>query len=318
MKVIRAPLRISLFGGGTDLEPFCSEHGGIAVSFAINRYIYLTRNDRPTGGCRLSYSQTEELDTLRSAQHTLVREAARQYDIDEPCTLTIVSDIPKGAGLGSSSALSVALMKMAEPVFGGEALVRRAGLLEKAVSPKVGWQDFLPAVYGGFNTYRIDGVAMAEDYKLNGQGIQREPVNARLGAVVEQYGLLLYTGQSREAKTVLGAWQQNTAQLDKIKALAVEASSWLDGIGPVVLGQLLDRTWQLKRAIAGVSDDGLDEQHSRALHAGALAGKLCGAGAGGCWFFLVPPEQREQVRLALGLHEIPFQVSQEGVRQWEL
>jgi len=318
MKIIRAPLRVSLFGGGTDLEPFCSEHGGIAVSFAITRHIYLTWNDRPTGGCRLSYSQVEELDTLRNAQHTLVRDVAQVHGIDEPCTLTITSDLPKGTGLGSSSALSVALAQLVDPTLRVESLVRQAGLSEKAVSPRVGWQDFLPAVYGGFNTYRIDGVAMTERYELNGDGVGVAPIGGHAQAVINRYGLLLYTGMTREAKTVLGSWQKSTAQLEDIKKLAEEAARCIGVIGPVTLGRLLDQTWELKRRISGVSDKNLDEQYWAAIQAGALGGKLCGAGSGGCWFFLVPPERKPAVIDVLGLREIPFQVSEKGVRQWEL
>ncbi|GAF68169.1 unnamed protein product, partial [marine sediment metagenome] len=154
MKIIRAPLRVSLFGGGTDLDPYCSEHGSTIISFAINRHIYLTWNDRPTGGCRLSYSQVEELELLRDAEHTLVREAVKD-GIPEPCTLTIVSDLPAGTGLGSSSALAVALGCLTYPeTWAGAPLVQHAREIEQPHS-LAGWQDYLPATYGGFNIYHV-------------------------------------------------------------------------------------------------------------------------------------------------------------------
>jgi D-glycero-alpha-D-manno-heptose-7-phosphate kinase len=135
MKIVRAPLRVSLFGGGTDLAPFVDEHGSTIISFAIDKYMHLIWNPRPTGGCHLGYSQVEELDTLKDAQHTLVREAAQRYGIEEPCTLTIVSDVPKGTGLGSSSALAVCLMRLDKSRLTDEGLtVHYAAAIEDSMS----------------------------------------------------------------------------------------------------------------------------------------------------------------------------------------
>lgn len=308
MKVIRAPLRVSLFGGGTDLDPFCSEYGSTIISFALNRHIYLSWNERHTGGCRLTYSRVEELDSLRDAEHTLVRETAQRYGIPEPCTLTIVSDLPKGTGLGSSSALAVALVRLNYPDCEEHWLWKPAAMIEQAHS-RAGWQDYLPATFGGFRTYYL---------QEEGLSYKPECVSGATTAIVNTHGLLLYTGESRPADSVLGSWQKSHEQLMEIKILADAIAETIDDVTPEQLGYFLDMTWQLKRKIGNVSNGQFDIQYDTALDAGAMGGKLCGAGAGGCWFFLVPPASREIVVEALGLREIPFQVSEKGVESWEL
>jgi len=310
MKVVRAPLRVSLFGGGTDREAYCSRYGSTIVSFAIDRYIYLIWNDRPTGGCRLSYSDVEELDTLWEAQHTLVRAAAHRFGVAEPCTLTIVGDLPKGTGLGSSSALSVALCKLCGPE---EKWPWAAVHLEQSVSPQVGWQDHMPAFFGGFRVYRVDE---------KGSRIFNLPPTYT--DIINGYGMLLYTGLTRDAWVVLEKHWDATEQLHRIRRLAERQMLEMreEHMDPQErlerLVAALRETWALKRSIPGVCDSTLYEQYAHALEAGALAGKLCGAGAGGCWFFLVPPEKRAAVVKAVGLREIPFQVSEKGVEVWEL
>jgi len=320
MIVIRAPLRVSLFGGGTDLDPFCSKHGSTIISFAINRYIYLTWNPRPTGGCHLGYSKVEELETLKDAEHTLVREAARTYRaIKEPCTLTIVSDVPKGTGLGSSSALAVCLTRLSVPAYVSHILIHSSGMLEHAVS-SAGWQDYLPAVYGGFRVYHIDKSPLmpSETGYAWESGIRLSKSSESLCGLINTYGLLLYTDTSRPADSVLPSWKKSEAQLHEIKALADEVAEQIDDLTPERLGHYLNRTWELKRTISGVTDPALNRQYALAMLNGAMGGKLCGAGAGGCWFFLVPPERRVRVKQALDLREIPFQISQKGVESWEL
>jgi D-glycero-alpha-D-manno-heptose-7-phosphate kinase len=323
MKVVRAPLRVSLFGGGTDREPFVSEHGSTIISFALNRHIYLSWNDRPTGGCHLGYSEVEELETLKDAKHTLVRETANVYGIPEPCTLTIVSDVPKGTGLGSSSALAVCLTRMCIGLEVPANWVMFAAAIEQAHS-HAGWQDYLPAAWGGFNIY-----AMGQEWEgtVDTVGFLNEKLKCNvihLGStvtdLVNRHGLLLYTGDSRSADSLSGSWEKSESQLHDIRALADEVAGHIDSLGPEALGMALNETWEMKRSIPGVTSPTLDHQYAIAMSNGAFGGKLCGAGAGGCWFFLVPSSSvaRARIKQALGLREIPFQISQKGVESWEL
>lgn len=304
MRIIKAPLRVSLFGGGTDLPEFFNKYGCTIISFAINRYMYLLWNERPTGGCRLTYSQVEECPSLVSCKHTLVRETAITYGVPEPCTLSIISDVPKGTGLGSSSSLAVGLCHLVNAKkFSGYGLARTAYNLERQLSP-VGCQDHLPATYGGMHIYKI------------GVGVRILPVDGHIQQIVENDGMLLYTERSRKANDILPNWKDEGIQRD-IQQLAEEVEGCLnDSIGRVQLGKYLQQTMALKRRVPGVMDDDLLSQYDYAMDCGALGGKLLGAGAGGCWFFLVPGDSvRRTIRSGLGLREIPFRVAMDGVEE---
>lgn len=188
--------------------------------------------------------------------------------------------------------------------------VHQAGIVEHAVS-RAGWQDYLPAVYGGFNVYRIE-------HSECWLGMKHTGTPPWATDIINRYGLLLYTGISRPADSVLGSWQKSEAQLHQIKELADKVAGEIDDLKPDTLGGYLDLAWHYKRSISGVSNGLLDTHYDIALQSGALGGKLCGAGAGGCWFFLVDPANRERVKNALQLREIPFQIAEKGVETWEL
>jgi len=307
MRIIKAPLRISLFGGGCDLPEYYTKHGATIISMAINRHMYLVHNPRPTGGYRLSYSKTEELCSLTTAKHTIIRQCALDLGGLEPCTLTIVSDVPKGTGLGSSSALSVC----ANQLFRRNRIGHLADLaysaydIERKVS-NCGVQDHLPATFGGFNVYTIDGDGRAK----------AKPVPFDLIKLVDKYGLLLYTGLTRPADAILKTWKKSTGYLRRLHDLALYVENQIQSnkVNIALLSGLLHTGWELKRVIGGVGNSDLDAQYNAALDAGALGGKLLGAGGGGCWFFLVGPEDREGVINSLGLVEIPFRVESKGMR----
>ena len=308
MRVIKVPLRVSLFGGGTDLPEYYSKHSSTIISFAINRYIYLLWNERPTGGCRLTYSQVEECGSLTTCNHTLVREVAIAYGIPEPCTLSIISDVPRGTGLGSSSSLAVGLCRLVNATkYSRYNLATIAYNLERQLSP-VGCQDHLPAVYGGMHVYKID----------NSGSCVASPVSGHIQHIVENDGMLLYTTKSRKANDILPNWR-DCGILRDIQTLAesveVEISRG-DSIGRVQLGEYLQQTMKLKTRVPDVMDEELLSQYDYAMDCGALGGKLLGAGAGGCWFFLVPTDSvRRTISEGLGLREIPFRISMNGVEE---
>lgn len=303
MIVIKAPLRISLFGGGTDIKEYYSKHGSTIISFAVNRYIYLSYNDRPTGGYRVSYGRVEELSELSGVKHTLIKETVNRFGELPPCTLTMISDVPKGTGLGSSSAFSVALCSLVLGEVDEYSLLEYAYGLELGVNPNIGIQDFLPSIFGGFNVYNISP-------EVN---ISVKHVPKYLWNIVNVYGLLLYTGVSRESSSILKSLRRPIAMTNYLSRIQGLASIMADNIGEMTVDTLaksLNLTWKIKRDISGVSSPNLDAQYIKARYAGAMGGKLCGAGAGGCWFFIVPPSKRGAVKNTLSLIEIPFQISE--------
>jgi len=153
MKVIRAHAAHQPLRRGTDLDPFCSQHGSTIISFAINRYMYLTWNDRPTGGCRLSYSQTEELGSLFDAKHSLVRQTAHVHGIEETCTLTIVSDLPQALDWAAPRH-AVTLIKMSWPLWTDAILVSRRDVGTCTLA--CGLAGLLPASMAGFTSIALE------------------------------------------------------------------------------------------------------------------------------------------------------------------
>ncbi len=308
MLICKAPLRVSLFGGGTDFPEFYEKHDGTTiVSFAITQYMHVIWNTRPTGGCRLTYSEVEELPTFEDAQHTLVRAFAQKYGIEEPGTLSIISDLPKGTGLGSSSSLSVCLTHLSGACrMGSFNLATTSYEVERHITG-CGVQDHLPAAFGGFRAYQL----MERGF------IPMRTAPISLCSQIEDYGVLLYTGITRCAQDILPSWKDEAVLLD-LKSIArvfrhriVEADLFLTA-------DLLKETWKIKSSIPNVVSEELMAQYDKAISLGAMAGKLLGAGAGGCWFFLVDRLERESFVEKMGLRRIPFKIAGPGVRKKEI
>ena len=320
MFIVRAPLRISLFGGGTDLPEFYEQHGGgIAVSLAIDKYVYAVFNRRFTGGWRVSYNVTEEVGGYEEIWHTLVRPAYQLYK-PPPCTLTIIGDMPASTGLGSSSALAVALVRALDfklNIAGSwRDLAEKAFELERGTGAKVGKQDHYAAVCGGFRIYRFEGNANGRPAQSAGQEHACCPLSE-----LQRWSLLLYTGRTRPAAAILAAQAQHAdvGALHEIWSIADAAAQRLleypASVDAMAIGQWLQRTWQAKRrVVAGITDAALDAQYEAALAAGAVGGKLLGAGGGGCWFLVVPPSAQQRVKDALGLLEIPWSWDTSGCK----
>jgi len=319
MIVSRTPLRVSFAGGGTDLPAFYKEEPGAVLSTAIDKYVYVIVNRRFEPEIRVSYSKTEIVGNVSEIQHDLVREALRLTGLPSHVEILTVGDMPAGAGLGSSSTVTVGLLtalyayqgKMRSP----EDLAHGACEIEIDVIGKpIGKQDQYAAAYGGFNFLQFEP----------GGKVKVEPVICppEVLSELQRNLILFFTGTTRSADAILLQQSANVAgngearkHLRRMRELAFELRSVIGGDHPLDrFGAILDEGWQLKRQVAeGISNPSIEEWYQRAMDAGALGGKLLGAGGGGCLLFYCPYERQNRVRTALsGLAEIHFRFEDEG------
>lgn len=322
MIISRTPFRVSLAGGGSDFGEYYRTRPGHVITLAINRYMYVTVNRRFDDSIRVAYTRTEIVDRLDDLEHDLIREALRMVGFTRGIEVTTIADLPAGIGLGSSSSLTVGVLNALYALQGmwrsPEELARRACEIEiEVLGRPIGKQDQYIAAYGGLCDIRF-----LPDETVTAHPLICPPeVRKRL---VDQL-MLFYTGTSRDAHTVLGEVRQRLcagsdarSAVDGLVALAsCTRQAILDGRIDC-LGELLDRSWQLKRQMASkVTNGRLDALYAEARAAGATGGKVSGAGGGGCLLLVVPPPHRAAVRDAMGragLKEVPFALEPEGSR----
>lgn len=310
MIITRTPLRISLFGGGTDMSAFYSQGiPGQVLSFTINKFIYITVNPKFDGKMRVSYSRTENHERPDQIEHDLVRETLTYYHRDG-LEITSVSDIPgSGSGLGSSSAFVVGLVR-ALSSFSLGTLASEAYYIEHdRCRHPVGKQDHWAAACGGLRHYMFHQDESVESTEIaNGH------------KELEDQLLLFYTGITRKASTILEKQKSNLLSLESVYGVGRELTSLTGAVSEKIqsgdfsaFGSCLDHAWQLKKRLAaGVSETGIDRIYDLAMDAGAEGGKICGAGGGGFMLFCAPPERHNDIKLAVGLRHVPFKIVNMG------
>ena len=299
MRIARAPLRITLGGGGTDLPGYYEKYGGFLIAGAINKFIYMTISRRPFDKkLWLSYSRLEICDSVAEIKHDLLRKCLEKYSFTTGIEIHSISEVPGNSGLGSSGAFVVCLLTLLNSMSKREQtrieVAEAASVIEMMELKKsCGKQDHYAAALGGIVTMEIDpsGRITVEDLNLD-----RE-TNRRL-----QQSLLIYhTGEYREADGLLSRQTrmlregnpQARDRMREIKEIGYRAKAMLLGGDLDGFGRSLDEHWQLKRAIHGeMSNPRLDEIYQAAMAAGCLGGKIIGAGGGGFFLFYVPPERQ--------------------------
>ena len=313
MIISRTPVRVSFFGGGTDYPAWYREHGGAVLSTAIDKYSYLSCRYLPPffeHRSRVVYSKIELVRHLNEIEHPAVRECLRYMGIDEGVEVHYDGDIPARTGVGSSSSFTVGLLHALYALKGQMPsklqLARDAIHVEhKLIGDNVGAQDQTAASFGGFN--RIE-------FHPNG-GIDVQPVVLPRARADEFWShlMLVFTGFSRYATDIaakqVAATPSRTSELRCMQQMVDEGLSILTGGADLAdFGRLLHDSWQLKRSLTdAISTPIVDDMYAAARRAGALGGKLLGAGGGGFALFFVPPEQRCSVANALhGLTQVPF------------
>lgn len=321
MIVTRTPYRISFFGGGTDYPAWYQEQGGAVLSTSIDKYCYISCRHLPPffdHKYRIVYSRIENVMHPCEIEHPAVRAVLGHLACDDGLEIHVDGDLPARSGMGSSSSFTVGLLHAIKALQGEhichEALARLAIHVEQQIiGESVGSQDQIAAAFGGFN--RIDF--------LRGGGFNVNPViapKARLDAL-QSHLMLFFTGFSRIAAQIAQSKIDNLAnrhtELTQMQAMVDEALLILHGHGPLeAFGELLDHSWQLKKTLSNkVSNPDLDHLYTIARSAGAIGGKLLGAGGGGFMLLFVQPELQAQVRESLrDLVHVPFQFEHGGSR----
>jgi D-glycero-alpha-D-manno-heptose-7-phosphate kinase len=314
--IVQTPLRISFFGGGTDFPGYYCSEGGCVLSTSIDKFIYIVIKGRFDDKLRLGYTKTELVDHLDDLEHELIREAMRTTGITQGVEVTTLGDIPSaGSGLGSSSTVTVgalhAMYSYQGDLVTAERLAREACDIEiNKLGAPIGIQDQYIAAYGGlrFMEFHTSG-----DVSVNSVDIDHT-TRRRLN----ENTMLFYTGITRRAGSILGEQKSNMSNrfhvLNEMKQIAYFARDELVGGHLDTIGTLLHESWLLKKSLAGgVSNGQIDEMYAAARGAGALGGKVTGAGGGGFLILYCPHDRQEQVREALsGMQELPFLLENDG------
>ena len=318
MIITQTPLRISFAGGGTDFPDFFVEHGGAVVSSAIDKFVYCIVKERFDDKIYVNWTKKEIVDSVDQIEHELVREAMRKTGITKGIEISFLSDIPaEGSGLGSSSSVTVgvlnALYQYVDETPTAERLAREACEIEIDILKKpVGVQDQYIAAYGGLRCFEFGP----------GSQVKTTPVKASRTALedLDNMLMLFFTGKTRSSSTILSQQKSNIA--DKVPVLrqmtqqAHEVRRLLESDDIERLGSLMHHAWESKRKLAsGISTGDMDEIYARAVNAGALGGKIAGAGGGGFFLLCVPSDKRHAVRHAMtNLREMPFRLERGGTR----
>lgn len=320
MIITRTPFRISFFGGGTDYPIWYKKMGGTVISTSIDKYCYVTTRHLPPffdHSYRIRYSKREERKSINEIEHPSVRECLKYVKFKGGLEMVHTSDLPAMSGLGSSSAFTVgflhSLYGMAGTPIDKKSLAMVAIEIEqKRIKENVGSQDQVAAAVGGFNNITFDA-----------QGINISPIaiSDSRRHHLESKLMLFFTGFSRIASEIAAEQIKNTPQksseLKTMSLLAEEAKTILSGSGSIDdFGRLLDQSWKIKRSLSSkISNTAIDEAYSAARSAGALGGKLLGAGGGGFMVFYVPQEKQANVmkKLKYMLH-VPFKFESGGTQ----
>lgn len=320
MLATRAPLRVTLGGGGTDLPSYYSIFGGFTVTAAIDKYVYLIAHDRFDSGLRISYSKTEIVEKPETVEHPIVREALLLLGPFDHLELMSVADLPARTGLGSSGAFAVALLnvlhawkgeQVPRSVLAGEACHIAMDILREPS----GKQDEYSAAFGGINAYAI---SMDGQVKVSPLRVSRTTVSE-----LESELLLFYTGITRESRAILESQskaalagvEETVAGLHKTKQIGIDSRNALEEGNLKEFGRLLNEHWKTKKAITpNTTTPEIDAIYELAMKNGATGGKIMGAGGGGFFMFHCDSDRRRltEVLEKHGLRRMSFKLEYEG------
>ncbi|GKX67363.1 GHMP kinase [Inconstantimicrobium mannanitabidum] len=318
MIISKTPLRVSFFGGGTDIKDYYSKCGGAVFSATIDKYIYVIVKSRYDNKIVLNYFKHEEVDDINKIEHEIIKEALKITGITKGIEITSMSDIPsEGSGLGSSSSFTVGLLN-ALFAYKGECksqddLAKLACSIEiDILGEPIGKQDQYAAAFGGFKKYFFskDDTVEVEDANISNE----------IYKILNMHTMMFYTGITRRASSVLSDQKKNINSeintLNRLKEFALNCQQ--DFMNPDIckIGAMLDVSWQEKKKLSKkIHNDEINSMYDIAKKAGAYGGKLLGAGGGGFFLFLCPLEKQQKVRKALKQYkELPVTYDKYGSR----
>ena len=322
MIITRSPLRISLGGGGTDVPSYYQEHEGFLLAAAIDRYVYVTVMRPFTEGIYLKYSEIEQVKNVSGVKHPIIREVLADLKLRTPqIEITTLADIPAGTGLGSSGSFTTALIKALYAHYRKnihpQQLAELACQIEiEKLGEPIGKQDQYIAAYGGISefTFHKDGSVSSAPLNLSVQTVHD----------LEDNLVLFFTGISRSASSILKdqvdkSEANDTSMIDNLhftKNLGLRSKAALLKNDTYGFGELMHEHWEHKKSRSnGMSNEFIDNAYNKAMQAGAIGGKLVGAGGGG--FLMFYANDKEQLRnkmSEIGLEEVRFQFDFEGTK----
>ncbi len=316
MIITRTPFRISFAGGGSDLKAFYGHEPGLVLSTAIDKYMYLAVKEHFGDNFRISYSRTEHAETVDQIDHRIVRECLKSLDTKRGLEIVSMADLPAQSGLGSSSSFTVgllhALYAMKGTVVSPERLASEACAIEiDRLQEPIGKQDQYIAAYGGLQMIQFnpDGTVFVDPVICPME--TRRELNRRL--------MMFFTGLTRDARDVLSKQEAGTSgKLPLLRRMCEIARELRDvittGRDLNIFGRLLHEAWEAKKSVeASISNPVIDGYYERGLRAGALGGKLLGAGGGGFLLFFCEPHLQDRLREELSdLKEVPFSLDPQG------
>jgi D-glycero-alpha-D-manno-heptose-7-phosphate kinase len=316
MIITKTPFRVSFCGGGSDLPSFYESHGGCVLSTSINKYMYISVHPYfHTHQTVLKYSLTEIVDDISLISHRIFNTVLNDLKI-EGVEITSTADIPAGTGLGSSSAFTVGLLHTLSCYLGKYSskmrLAEKACIIEiEKLGCPIGKQDQYAAALGGLNliVFNPDGSVSAEPVILG----------ADVSHTLQKNLKMFYLGTVRSAEEILTEQNQNMKQSQKVQALlrmcalTKDMKTVLEKGDVRSFGSILHEGWEIKKSLAsGITNPEISDLYARGIKAGAVGGKLLGAGGGGFLLFYCEEEYQERLRLALNLRPVDFSFERDG------
>ena len=320
--IARSPLRVSLGGGGTDLPSYYQEHGGLVIAAAINKYVYVSVSRPFFEGINLKYSKIENVSRVDQVEHPIIREVLGSLKLNSPqIEISSFADIPSGTGLGSSGSFTTALIKAVyshykKQIHSNQIAELACEIEMNKLSEPIGKQDQYISAYGGVNEFIFH----------NDGSVSSTPLNLEMRTIhdLEDNLLLFFTGVSRSASTILK--DQNIKSLSKdskmidnlhfTKNLGVKSKEALLKNDTRRFAELMHEHWEHKKSRSiGMSNDFIDNAYDQAIKAGAIGGKLVGAGGGGYLMFYTNDEEKLRHKMnEMGLEEVRFRFDFEGTK----